>query len=56
MLQISINSRFCFNTLDMHDCPEKEKEVSRLKEVKEKLTKFVGVAGENRKKYKITGV
>jgi len=41
---------------DMHDCPEKEKEISRLKEVKEKLTKFVGVAGENRKKYKITGV
>ena len=40
----------------MHDCPEKEKEVARLKEVQEKLKKFMVVAADNRKKYKITGV
>ena len=42
--------------LDMHECPEKDKEVARLKEVQEKLKKYVGVAAENRKKYNITGV
>jgi len=41
---------------DMHECPEKDKEVARLKEVQEKLKKYVGVAAENRKKYNITGV
>merc|ERR1712018_637161 len=41
---------------DMHECPEKEKEVARLKEVQEKLNKYTGVAAENRKKFKITGV
>jgi len=41
---------------DMHECPEKEKEVARLKEVQEKLKKYTGVAAENRKKYNITGV
>ena len=40
----------------MHECPEKEKEVARLKEVQEKLNKYTGVAAENRKKFKITGV
>jgi len=41
---------------DMHECPEKQKEVDRLAEVTEKLNKFVGVAADNRKKYNITGV
>ena len=41
---------------DMHECPEKQKEVDRLTEVQDKLKKFVGVAADNRKKYKITGV
>jgi len=41
---------------DMHDCPEKDKEVAKLKEVQEKLKKFTGIAADNRKKYKITGV
>lgn len=41
---------------DMHDCPEKEKEVSRLQEVQDKLKKYMGVVADNRKKYKITGV
>ena len=40
----------------MHECPEKEKEVARLKEVQEKLKKYTAVAAENRKKYNITGV
>merc|ERR1712241_565244 len=35
---------------DMHECPEK------LKEVQEKLKKFVGMAADGRKKYNITGV
>ena len=43
-------------SIDMHECPEKDKEVARLKEVQEKLKKYVGVAAENRKKYNITGV
>lgn len=38
---------------DMHECPEKQKEVDRLKEVQDKLQKFVGIAADNRKKYKI---
>jgi hypothetical protein len=41
---------------DMHECPEKDKEVQRLKEVQEKLKKFVGMAADGRKKYNITGV
>jgi len=41
---------------DMHDCPEKQKEVDKLKEVQDKLKKFTGLAAENRKKYKITGL
>jgi len=41
---------------DMHECPEKEKEVQRLKDVQEKLKKYVGMAADGRKKYKITGV
>ena len=40
----------------MHECPEKQKEVDKLAEVLGQLKKFVGVASENRKKYKITGV
>ena len=40
----------------MHECPEKEKEVQRLKDVQEKLKKYVGMAADGRKKYKITGV
>ena len=35
---------------------EKDKEVQRLKEVQEKLKKFVGMAADGRKKYGITGV
>ena len=45
-----------FYITDMHECPEKQKEVDRLTEVQDKLKKFVGVAADNRKKYKITGV
>jgi len=41
---------------DMPEVPEKQKEVDRLAEIQEKLSKFVGVAAENRKKYNITGV
>lgn len=41
---------------DMPECPEKQKEIQRLKDVKDKLQKFVGVAAEKRKKYNITGV
>lgn len=41
---------------DMQECPEKQKEVDKLKEIQDKLKKFIGVASENRKKYKITGV
>lgn len=40
----------------MPECPEKVKEVEKLQEVQDKLKKFVVVASENRKKYKITGV
>ena len=40
----------------MPEVPEKQKEVDRLAEIQEKLSKFVGVAAENRKKYNITGV
>ena len=42
--------------LDMPECPEKQKEIQRLQDVKDKLQKFVGVAAEKRKKYNITGV
>lgn len=40
----------------MHECPEKQKEVDRLKEVLDKLAKNLAVVSENRKKYKITSV
>ena len=50
-----MNEIFLYIT-DMHECPEKQKEVDRLTEVQDKLKKFVGVAADNRKKYKITGV
>ena len=56
MFNISKHARLFFYILDMHDCPEKEKEVARLKEVQEKLKKFMVVVADNRKKYKITGV
>ena len=40
----------------MHACPEKDKEIQRLKDVKDLLAKNLTVVSENRKKYNITTV
>ena len=40
----------------MHACPEKDKEIQRLNDVKDALAKNLAIVTENRKKYNITTV